>query len=332
MKQQLLNLIADGKLKEALDAMRRVEHTQSKYFTDPLIGLLSRYNRNERSKDDGTLDPRDYQIEYNRIESAVKSLLDSDFNESKIPPALKSQLSEAADPQAAGTEAGNITISKTITVPGDFKGGIFQNVIGPFDASAVPAMKVEKKTILFAAANPSDQTRIETDRENRIIKEQIKLGDKRDAFDFLDPQLAVRITELIRAFNQKPDIIHFSGHGETAGIMITDDQNQSVLLNEMAIKRLFKPLSRHTQLVLLNSCYSAEQAKTISSLGMYVIGYNAPVGDPAAIAFAKGFYVGLSEGKPFEEAFNDGMIVMATESPGFEGMAEVWYNGEQLNW
>ncbi len=43
-------------------------------------------------------------------------------------------------------------------------------------------------------------------------------------------------------------------------------------------------------------------------------------------------YVGLSLGKAFEEAFNDGMIVLSTESPAFSGVVEVWHNGEQLDW
>jgi internalin A len=85
MKQHLLNLIADGKLKEALDLMRQIENPQNSYFKDPLIGMLSRYNRNQNDKDEGTISTEDYRIERNRIEAAAKNLLNGEFDESKAP-------------------------------------------------------------------------------------------------------------------------------------------------------------------------------------------------------------------------------------------------------
>jgi CHASE2 domain-containing sensor protein len=192
-------------------------------------------------------------------------------------------------------------------------------------------MKTRKRKILFIAANPSDASRIQTDREHRIIKAEIGRGSRRDAFEFLQPQFAVTITELLRAMNAGPNIVHFSGHGETAGIVITKDDNQSQLLTAEVLERLFRPLRDVTELVVLNSCYSASQAASISSLGMYVIGNNLPVGDGAAISFAKGLYNGLSEGKSFEAAVNDARIVVMAEAPDFSAVVEVWADGNKLD-
>ena len=98
-----------------------------------------------------------------------------------------------------------------------------------------------------------------------------------------------------------------------------------------AIEMLFKPLQNITQVVVFNSCYSADQAKSISQYGMYVVGNNLPIGDKAAISFAKGFYNGISEGKGFEAAYNDGLVVVMTESPKYADVIEVWKDGKKLS-
>ena len=212
----------------------------------------------------------------------------------------------------------------------------FRSVLAKISKEGDTMMKTEskqvlgKQKILFLAANPSNESKLQTDREYRIIKAEIKRGTHRDAFEFLQPQIAVTVTELLRALNEKPQIIHFSGHGDTAGIVITNDNNQSLLLPLPAMERLFKPLKEIARIVVLNSCYSAIQAKTISEYGMYVIGNNSPIGDKAAIDFAKGLYNGLSEGKQFESAFNDAMAVVLAESPKYSNVIEVWRHGVKL--
>lgn len=188
-----------------------------------------------------------------------------------------------------------------------------------------------KRKILFIAANPSNASRIQTDKEHRLIKAEMERGSHRDAFEFLQPQFAVTITELLRAMNAKPNIVHFSGHGAIEGIIITTDDNQSQLLTSAILERLFKPLKDVTEIVVLNSCYSATQAESISKLGMYVVGNNLPIGDDAAISFAKGLYNGLSEGKSFKDAINDARIVVMTESPSYSTVIEVWEGGNKLN-
>lgn len=192
-------------------------------------------------------------------------------------------------------------------------------------------LKARRRSILFVAANPTDASRIQTGREHRTIKAEMERGSHRDAFEFLQPQFAVTITELLRAMNTRPNIVHFSGHGSTDGILITKDDNQSQLLTAEVLERLFKPLKDVTELVVLNSCYSASQAESISRLGMYVIGNNLPVGDGAAISFAKGLYNGLSEGKTFEAAVNDARIVVMAEAPTFAAVVEVWAGGNKLD-
>jgi internalin A len=187
------------------------------------------------------------------------------------------------------------------------------------------------QTILFLAANPTDTSRLQTDKEYNTIKAELERGSHRDRYQFLLPQSAVTITELIRAMNDKPNIVHFSGHGTAEGIVIATDDNNSQTLPSETLKRLFRNAT-NTQLVLLNACYSAEQAKIISQFGMYVIGNNLPIGDNAAISFAQGLYNGLGEGKTIESAYNDAMMVLLTKNPDYAHVVCVWKDGNQLAW
>lgn len=191
-----------------------------------------------------------------------------------------------------------------------------------------PATTITK--ILFLAANPTDQARIQTDQEHRILKAELERGRGRDKFQFLPPQFAVTIPELLRAMNDKPNIVHFSGHGETEGILITTDSNNAQMIPLAALQRLFKPLKGIVQIIVLNACYSADQAKALSAFGAYVVGHNLPIADKTAISFSKGFYNGLGEGKTFEEAFNDAMFVILSEQPNASPVIEVWKDGEKL--
>ncbi len=78
------------------------------------------------------------------------------------------------------------------------------------------------------------------------------------------------IERFVAAMNLKPDIVHFAGHGEKSGIMLVDDRNTPQVVPIGALKRLFKQHKDTTNIVILNSCYSAEQAEAISELGIYV--------------------------------------------------------------
>jgi hypothetical protein len=89
IKQALLDLLADGKLKEVFTEIKKIANSQSDYFSDPLILLQSRFNRNENDNNNGLVSAGDYKIERNRIENAVKSLIKEELDERKIPATFK---------------------------------------------------------------------------------------------------------------------------------------------------------------------------------------------------------------------------------------------------
>ncbi len=190
--------------------------------------------------------------------------------------------------------------------------------------------KIDKEKILFLSANPTDEARLQTDKEYKVIKERLKSSEQRDSFELLMPELALTIEQLVLAMNQKPEIVHFSGHGEKEGIIITNEQNENQLMPVRPLKRLFKQHKNAIKLVVLNACYSSRQAETISGLGFYVIGMKTTVEDEAAISFATGLYIGLGAGKEVETAFDDSMIILETKFPSLDSYPEVWKNGKKL--
>jgi hypothetical protein len=187
------------------------------------------------------------------------------------------------------------------------------------------------KKILFLSASPALEAHLQTAEEYRSIRSALQRGSQRDAYHFVMPEMAVRVEDMVRAINVQPQLVHFAGHGVEEGIMLSDEFGYAVPMPLAAIKRLFKPLKGVTEVILLNACYSAAQAEEISKFGMYVVGHAQPVTDTAAVAFAQGLYIGLGEGKSFEDAFNDAMIMLITANPKAADGVEVWKDGEKLD-
>ncbi|MFB2895470.1 CHAT domain-containing protein [Aerosakkonemataceae cyanobacterium BLCC-F50] len=168
------------------------------------------------------------------------------------------------------------------------------------------------KKILILAANPKQTPQLRLDEEVRDIREGLRLAKNRDRF-ILEARWAVRPRDIRREIlDFRPHIIHFSGHGAgETGLCFEDEMGQLQLVTGEALAGLFKQFARQIECVLLNACYSEEQAKAIVQHIDYVIGMNKPIGDKAAIEFAVGFYDALAgfdpqydEGSPVEFAYD----------------------------
>lgn len=162
------------------------------------------------------------------------------------------------------------------------------------------------KKILILSANPKNRERLRLDEEVRDIREALRRSTYRDQFQ-IEPMPAVRSRDVRRIMLEfEPNIVHFCGHGEQNGLMIEDEQGNSTLIESDTLEKLFDLLKQHVECVLLNSCYSAIQAKAIHKHIKYVIGMPSGINDRAAIEFAVGFYDGLGAGRNFKDAYEFG--------------------------
>ena len=183
--------------------------------------------------------------------------------------------------------------------------------------------KPEKIKILFLAANPKDSTPLRLGEEVKIIKRKLEESDLRDNF-LLEQEWAVSIDDLQKhLLKHRPNILHFSGHGTKEGIFLENVLGKSKLVSTKVLKKLFSLLKKEINCVVLNSCYSENQAKSIAQSIDCVIGMSNSVKDSAAIAFAGSFYLALGFGEDLKTAFDLGCLQIDIESLDQEGVPKI---------
>lgn len=161
--------------------------------------------------------------------------------------------------------------------------------------------------ILFLGANPMDSMRLRLDEEVREIDRALNSATLGSRFE-LHQKWAVRASEIqSHLLRIRPQILHFSGHGspQSAIILQGEDGNSRPVAGPV-IARVLGQFSHHLQCVVLNACYSEEQAQAISMHIDCIVGMNTAVADRAAIRFAAVFYEALASGSSVRAAFEMG--------------------------
>ena len=221
----------------------------------------------------------------------------------------------------------------------------------------------ETQTILFLASNPSETGIIQLEKEHSRISRELQDSDHPQSF-IIRPKDAVTLLDFQESMSrEKPTIVHFSGHGvsgkaslretisehgrslklreddpeDDSGIILLDySKRQAFFVPTQVIKRIFESHMNLSglppvRIVLFNSCYSQAQAEAIAQIVPYVIGSTSAVNDEAAIAFATGFYSGISEGLPVEMSVDRGITsAMAYGEP--EDRFVLYRDGKKVDW
>jgi formylglycine-generating enzyme required for sulfatase activity len=171
------------------------------------------------------------------------------------------------------------------------------------------------KTILILASNPRKDLNL--DREIRDLKGVVEKSRSREEFAVVT-ELAVRVGDLQdHLLRHEPQIVHFCGHGSgEAGLVFASDEVREQWVQTDALSDLFRLCSRYVECVMLNACYSEEQANEIVNHIDYVIGMRQTIQDNAAIAFSKGFYRALGYNRPIKEAYEFGCNAIQLEITG----------------
>jgi hypothetical protein len=153
------------------------------------------------------------------------------------------------------------------------------------------------------------------DEEIRALDQGLRQADYRDKFD-VKQFWAVRVTDLQNyLLRYKPDLVHFSGHGSLSSEIILEDfEGKSQPVPRRALSRLFSILRDNIRCVILNACYSAQQARAIAGHIDCVIGMSNAIGDRAAISFTAAFYQALAFGRDVKTAFDLGCLQIDLES------------------
>jgi hypothetical protein len=174
-------------------------------------------------------------------------------------------------------------------------------------------------TVLFLAASPVDMgDRLRLGKEYRDICDRVRAGQYRDSIR-LACEWSVKASDLAQALlAYDPQIVHFSGHGtQSDGIVLEDDFGKARHVDKQAFARLFKELKGSIGLVVLNACYTEDQANWLKEIIDYTIGMSAAIRDKAAITFSASLYEALSYGRTVRSAFN--LAVNRLELEGVPG-------------
>lgn len=255
-------LISDNEIEKAINALMQFSTLHDDQdLQNNLILLKSRFKQVKQRENAGLMDPRDVSREQAQITQALLYYVSE--SEKKYPDTDSEK--EVSDDENA----------------------------------AVPA---QRDVILFLASAPSDMAKLQLEKEFVRISRSLQDG----LIDYnLKSEFALKPQDLQSAvLKHKPRIVHFSGHGadanstnKTGGIFLQDDKGEGQLVSGEALANMFSILLRkiEVEVVLLNSCYSEEQAKAIVQSVPYVIGMNDSVKDGVAIEFAAGFYQSMSQ-------------------------------------
>jgi hypothetical protein len=178
--------------------------------------------------------------------------------------------------------------------------------------------------ILFLGANPDDSVRLRLDQEVREIDRALASATLGHRFQ-LYQKWAVRSSELqSHLLRCKPQILHFSGHGSREkGIILEADDGADQAVDGPRLARLLGQFNQNLRCVVLNACYSEEQAHAIAQEVDCVIGMATAVEDTAAIRFAAVFYEALAYGSDVRAAYELGRADVVVGEMGQDAVPQL---------
>lgn len=197
-----------------------------------------------------------------------------------------------------------------------------------FGTSATNAHQV---SVLFLAAEPTNDSALRLGKEFREIQEIIGVANRDNAALALEmPQFATRPKDLLnKVLGFRPSLVHFSGHGDqSGGLKLESQDGRSQTVEPEALADFFSQCKQYLQCVVLNACYSSEQAKEISKHIPCAIGMSDKIGNADAVKFSVGFYTALNNANTdFPAAFSAGCSMLKLENSPYVNVPGLYRSG-----
>jgi hypothetical protein len=183
-----------------------------------------------------------------------------------------------------------------------------------------------KWRVLVVFANPRGSSSLRLGEEDRAISQSIQLSKHRDRIH-LEKRQAATVHDLSRALlDQDYDIVHVSGHGTQAGLVLEKDDGSCYVVPKLALAETFSSYAHPkgpVRCVILNACYSVSTG-TLASLGVpQTIVMEGAISDQAAIEFSRGFYDAIGAGKEIEFAYGEGCRRVKLAAPGSQFVSKL---------
>ncbi|GHO93807.1 hypothetical protein KSF_038550 [Reticulibacter mediterranei] len=169
--------------------------------------------------------------------------------------------------------------------------------------------------ILFLSTNlPTNQGYLRVDKEYRIIEEKLRSAIYRDRLALVSVP-ASRPKDWLDKLNQhSPNIVHFSGHGSPGRKLFQlGEDDDAQLISLQALKTVCHSVKDTVRLLVLNACYSRQEAEPLTEEVDCVIAMKGKIHDTAALAFTEAFYQALGYGLSVQDTFTQARAAIQLE-------------------
>ena len=183
---------------------------------------------------------------------------------------------------------------------------------------------MKKVKVLFLAANPIGTSKLALDEEMRSVDNKIYASKPHGQIE-LSAVWAARSDDLLQVLNQyRSQIVHFEGYSTSVKeLQLVGNDGFPRTVSSKALAAIFKTLKDNIHLVVLNGCYSKQQAEAIVQEVECVVGINATIGDNAAKTFLGSFYRAVAFDRSIQEAFEQGKTALLLEGITEEQMPKL---------
>lgn len=180
---------------------------------------------------------------------------------------------------------------------------------------ALPAPSVPARVrILFVGAN-SQSRPLDLELEVSRIQNSLRGSIEGARLELKQVPAATVDTLLKGMLEESPAYVHFSGHGQEAGILLRDELGAPRLVAGEPLAELFRQFRDTVRCVVLNSCFSVAQGRAIRRYIPHVIGMSERILDTAAVAFSTGFYAAIGAGRDVPAAFQVARARVGIDDP-----------------
>ncbi|MFL6726643.1 MAG: CHAT domain-containing protein [Sphingomicrobium sp.] len=175
----------------------------------------------------------------------------------------------------------------------------------------------KKLIVLFLTANPAVDSPLRVDAEVRRVQEAIRASKFAESVR-VEYRPAADLTTILNGLNDlEPQVVHFSGHGNEAGLLTDTGAVEVDPSDELTYDLLGKALDatdHAPDVLVLNSCSSSGAKDDVLSKVRFLVSMNVPISDIAAAAFAPQFYAALASGQSVQSAFRQGAAAVEATS------------------
>lgn len=171
---------------------------------------------------------------------------------------------------------------------------------------------MNRETVLVLNATPDDQGRLRADKEGALLERQLEMVKNRERDLHVVQKFAVRLKDIQKELlNNRPKILHFSGHGDEGVLIFEKDDGTTAELNGDVLADILEVYG-DLECLILHACYTENVARACAKHVRVVVGSTGSINDETAPKFTYAFYQALANGRPYENAFKAGQVEVKT--------------------